>query len=531
MKQSIYNHHITQDGTSILYNCRTDEILFINNELDKLLKKHSDHIDDLQKVHPDFYSYLKGHSFLVHEDEDEVKKLIDEWAMSDKSGSTFTLIVNPTQDCNMHCWYCYEKKHKGSIMGEETYRSLVKAIERIVSSPELKYFQLMFFGGEPLLAYNKIVRNLMEEADKLCEMHHTILTVNFTSNSSLLREEMIQFFSAYHKKHPISWQITLDGNEQFHDKTRFTCEGLGSYWAIIYNINSLTENGMKVVLRCNYTEKNIISFYDVLDDLQKHINTQNAHLLHVVLQQVWQDKTDLTSEVELLTKAMQEKGYITNNNHSSKKERCYADKENSIVVNYDGNLYKCTARDFEPELTEGHLGENGNFIYTDLYHHRMSCKFKNKTCLACKILPLCGGGCTQSLIGKEVTDRCIKGYDNKRKNLIINEQVKEIINKKFKKNKILNENQTLHEFESFIPALSEDKEGKLLGGFYGVSTFGITPSDVDATGMARGVNLNFFCEGACNGSSTTTTTKAPSTTTTTTTLPPPIPPVSNFICF
>ena len=42
---------------------------------------------------------------------------------------------------------------------------------------------------------------------------------------------------------------------------------------------------------------------------------------------------------------------------------CYADRANSVIVNYNGDVYKCTACDFAKTKREGKLNEDGT-IYT-----------------------------------------------------------------------------------------------------------------------------------------------------------------------
>ena len=46
----------------------------------------------------------------------------------DNDDSTFELIINPTLDCNFHCWYCYENHLKGSKMDE----GIVSAITTLI---------------------------------------------------------------------------------------------------------------------------------------------------------------------------------------------------------------------------------------------------------------------------------------------------------------------------------------------------------------------------------------------------------------
>ena len=38
---------------------------------------------------------------------------------------------------------------------------------------------------------------------------------------------------------------------------------------------------------------------------------------------------------------------------------CYADRINYANINYDGNVYKCTAQDYTSETALGFLDENG----------------------------------------------------------------------------------------------------------------------------------------------------------------------------
>ncbi|WOC53178.1 hypothetical protein BPO_p0095 (plasmid) [Bergeyella porcorum] len=41
---------------------------------------------------------------------------------------------------------------------------------------------------------------------------------------------------------------------------------------------------------------------------------------------------------------------------------CYANKINHSTINYDGIVYKCTARDFNLKNHEGRLSSDGNII-------------------------------------------------------------------------------------------------------------------------------------------------------------------------
>lgn len=107
MKKSLYNHLSFIDESWVLYNAFTDEVSVLAPEVKELYEKHD--VDEIRKIHPEFYDYLQVKQFLVPESENESSKCIAQWDKEDNDPSSFSLTVNPTLDCNMSCWYCYEK--------------------------------------------------------------------------------------------------------------------------------------------------------------------------------------------------------------------------------------------------------------------------------------------------------------------------------------------------------------------------------------------------------------------------------------
>jgi uncharacterized protein len=97
---------------------------------------------------------------------------------------------------------------------------------------------------------------------------------------------------------------------------------------------------------------------------------------------------------------------------------CYADKRNQSVINYNGDVYKCNARDFTKERREGVLGD-GQIVWNDKYEQRMHIKLKNKPCLECRILPICGGGCSQKAVESAGRDYCVQDFDEQKKKSIV----------------------------------------------------------------------------------------------------------------
>ena len=86
---------------------------------------------------------------------------------------------------------------------------------------------------------------------------------------------------------------------------------------------------------------------------------------------------------------------------------CYADNYNQVLINYDGYVYKCTARDFTKENACGKLLEEGYIKWnTDKLTKRLSVGIP-KICEDCKLLPSCNGICSQKILEEGDNVKCI----------------------------------------------------------------------------------------------------------------------------
>jgi uncharacterized protein len=60
--------------------------------------------------------------------------------------------------CNFGCYYCYETHLSKSRINSETIGRINKLISCLTINKDIKYFSLAFFGGEPLLIFQKRCR-------------------------------------------------------------------------------------------------------------------------------------------------------------------------------------------------------------------------------------------------------------------------------------------------------------------------------------------------------------------------------------
>ncbi|NAW49924.1 radical SAM protein [Elizabethkingia argentiflava] len=309
----------------------------------------------------------------------------------------FEVHINPTMNCNFKCWYCYETHIKKSRLEEATIKKIQLLLQHIVKEyKSLKTFQLNWFGGEPLLYFDSTVAPILEYAYKLFTAHNISYQSVFTSNRLLINEKVIATCKKYNVT---SFQITLDGHRDRHNKVRFVSEKRGSYDEIVNNIKLLVENNIHVNIRINCSAETIEG-----------------------LEKIAQDFMDVQNEKKLADNILieymdyfREQGFFVHSlNLNTFKKMCYADRKNMVNINYDGNLFKCTARDYTQENTEGVLGTDGQLIWNSKHEQRLNSKYKNPPCLACSYLPVCGSGCSQIAIESK-EEYCIYDFDETKK--------------------------------------------------------------------------------------------------------------------
>lgn len=425
MKYSIYNSLLElSDNSFLLYNAYTDAFVVFNKKYKDLVLYD---IESLKSVNISLYKKIMSAQSYISEEIDEhdcLKRFADSIIMQD---DTFFLIVNPTMACNFKCWYCYENHVKGSKMTKSIMDCIQKLSQKILEeNPRLRAYTLGFFGGEPLLYFNDIALPLIKAHSIFCKKNNLISTISFTSNGSLITENLIDEIKEYGD---INFQITLDGNKELHDKVRYFNKNKGSYKTIVNNIMLLLNNNISVRLRFNYTKDNCHSFIDVLNDLNC-IPLENRGIFEIDFHQIWQEK-DGVNIIDGIHEVVD--AYVNSNfkvifaDLDEIRNACYADKKNSLVVNYNGDVFKCTAQEFSKDKRVGFLNRNGTVTYERSQEHHQNLKLSNPRCHKCRIAPLCGGGCSRYIIEKEDTDYCV-----------------------FKNNEELIDQQILYRFDSFI---------------------------------------------------------------------------------
>ena len=112
------------------------------------------------------------------------------------------LLLSLTEKCNLRCNYCYYKSsqvNRELEMSDEILEKSIKlALERTIKLKH-EFFNITFFGGEPLLRVDAICKGV-EIAKMMVESERAKLPKNFemhfavNTNGTLFSNDLLDFF-------------------------------------------------------------------------------------------------------------------------------------------------------------------------------------------------------------------------------------------------------------------------------------------------------------------------------------------------
>lgn len=388
--------HKDVDGGYYLFNQLYRSFLQVDKELYEALEEEHFGLIDSEGI-----ATLKELHFIIEQDSLSEEELIQ--AMNIRAryqNDALRITIIPTMNCNFRCWYCYEQ-HKRSVLSAAGVKSIITFIKHELTEKRKKLLILDWFGGEPLLRFYQTMVPLTKDLLDWCHAHEITLHNQITTNGSLIDDMMAKTCAEIHLS---QFQITLDGGPSHHNKTRFSANMRNSYERIVQGIHSLCSHiePLSLDLRINYTPENIESIDDILYSFSSEDRRKITLSPHIVWQKATFAKA-LSPKIEAFKDKAKDLGYaIRSDDMSIQCTSCYVENVDQYVINYDLNVYKCTARDFSPKDAIGRINSEGRFLPTSLYHRYYiePSPFINAQCLSCEVLPscLCAFSCIQQKI-------------------------------------------------------------------------------------------------------------------------------------
>lgn len=397
MKWSKYNLLFkSKKNDYLLYNSITNSFAEIDKETHKELEliRQDPSAYDFGRCLP-LYTQLLRIKALVHDgEEEEMINVLRYKRLSERyNPSGLGLTIAPTLACNFNCSYCYEETRRPIYMEEKTEDEIIKFIGHFGN---IKYLSVTWFGGEPLLEFDRI-RGLTKKFKKL-NIHYGATMV---TNGYLLSDEVIGKLDDLKIK---TIQTTIDGLKKIHDKRRQLVSGGSTFQKIIDNVEKLLGiwSG-KLLVRINVDKSNREAYHECHEFLTEKFKGKNLKIYAGFVISAPGVNPDTACHLDKDDAAdFTIEQYRKNNINdlpsypNANPLGCVATSNNGYVIGPRGEIYKCwhDVGHREKEVGSVFDGEPWNMKLLANYMVGTDA-FNDPECRDCFFLPVCDGGCAE----------------------------------------------------------------------------------------------------------------------------------------
>lgn len=348
---------------------------------------------------PDSYTNFQNYDFLikarilVDNQEDDLNVYLADVLKNRYNSSDMALTILPTRGCNFGCIYCYEQDRPNVLMNEQTEKAIVKFV---CSNSNLKRLSVVWYGGEPLLNFDSMVR-----LTKMFKQLNIEYSAKIVSNGYLLTKEKADLMKDLAIR---NIQITFDGSEEIHNQRRFLLGGQPTYRKIMDNLKYLLSINKEITIdiRTNIDRRNKDDYNKFYQDFKSEINDKRVTMYPGFVSDL------LSSECVSPEFIISEGGYkaqfildifdkygieIKSFLPKYRRHSCVASKYFAFVIGPEGELYKCWRMVGNQKEAIGNVND-GSFDMVKFSKYLIGADYTlDSKCLQCEFITLCGGGC------------------------------------------------------------------------------------------------------------------------------------------
>ena len=227
-------------------------------------------------------------------------------------------------------------------------------------------------------------------------------------------------------------QITLDGPEKLHDMRRFVAGGGPTFQRILANVDTLMNSSYEGIchIRVNLDKHNSEGFPELYALLVERFKGKKLSIyaapVHASFRcsQHSSCSLDLQEWADLTFDTYRRSGFMPSGNFYPTGEIdsvCVGIAHNRFVIGPKGELYKCWEDVGKPAMVVGNIHEADPVTNPELraQYSIGTDAYNDPECLACSVLPICGGGCANKrLRAKQFGEKGLEFCSPYRKSLI-----------------------------------------------------------------------------------------------------------------
>lgn len=426
---AIFSDAVINGGYSLVYSTSAAALHAIKSDVvDKLQQSRLSELDELT------IKKLIENGILVESHVDELKEILYENTLSATDSSLLYQVIAPSSNCQLGCNYCGQSHTKEVI--EQSMEP--KIMERITANLQKKNYKDIFigwFGGEPLMGLQSI-RSLSKQLLELAKKHGCSYGSKIVTNGLSLKPNI--FFELFETWKVNTFEVTLDGTANAHDKRRYTKSKEATFNIIISNLREIISDSRfkkgacKIIIRCNVDKSN----YEEVPLLIELLKTQGIldhAFFYTAAIHSWGNDAHLGSmsqdeyadfQIDTYIK-LRELGQIDQTLPTQRKKQvCISTSDHGEVFDASGDVFDCTEVSLVPaykDLDKYKVGKLYDESFTQPSRTFSSWNddiLKGEVpCTKCEILPICGGACPK--LWKEGISPCPAIKHNIRNRMIL----------------------------------------------------------------------------------------------------------------
>lgn len=324
-------------------------------------------------------------------------------AQEDLSYLDLTILL--TENCQMRCVYCFEGAKRKNRITSPAMNDILLFLGK--HSQTCKKLRVAWFGGEPLLAYEKL-KEMSVALMNFCKEHDIEYIADITTNGFALNQQRChELVSCLNVKRYI---ITVDGPENIHEQRRPLLSRKPSFSVIWRNIEMLVEMGAWVTLRMTIDKENV-SYIPILlgqiadSRLKGRVGLAFCRTIDYnytpenISESLYSDKEFADVEWQLIQYAHKLGLWRYSFPYAAPLGGCL--RKGDIVIGTNGEIYKCLDTVGNAQWIAGHIGvqNEADKSVPEWYDTwRKWSPLKSDSCKKCVLVPLCNGGCPHNAL-------------------------------------------------------------------------------------------------------------------------------------